>query len=1116
MTGFLFWDWWNKDHDTSGGSSGGGSSVKPDGIVEGTSGNDVMGVTFTDVDGDKMDGNDALLAGEKGDQDIVVAGKGNDKVYSGSGDDEVYGGGDNDSLYGGTGDDVLYGDEVRSSAPADTGSKTIDCKSFWDYDKDCTKWFDWGGLKCSKLSWFDSWDNHLQFDFGGKCDLKSLTFDNAYKGCKLKLFDDKGNVLKELTVSTSKDILTLDLDIKGCVAIEIWTNNGCEVKDFNYTPDGSYDTSIEGGVPGDDLLVGGLGNDTAFGNAGDDTIKGDEGNDKLYGNSGDDSIEGGSGNDVIYGDNAGEGGSTGGSGERESFEWDKAPDPNGHGAPEDGDDLSGGFTQDTGSVVVTFSVIGTNESPQTYFQDDQQKVHSITTDGNSADSRSSVASRLNSDDESATYQWEFSSDVGNVSFRINDIDSDSRVTVQAYDADGNLVEIDVRAEWGTHLTLSDADGVGGSEIISHRGDDTGPDTDPDHSVLVNIPGPISRLVITHEQDGHDTSEINITDIYFDALEGTPSGDGDGNDTLLGGSGDDSIFGEGGDDSVVGGEGADDMSGGDGNDTFTVSSAAEGAGDTIVGGNGPDENTDLDILDLRGAGRVTINATSDGTDAGSQSGTVTFADGSVLTFSQIEQILTDPQNETPDAVDDTASVDEDGTVTIDVLANDTDPDGDPLTISSVEQPDNGTVEIVGGQLVYTPDPDFNGTETITYTVTDPSGATDTATVTITVNPVNDAPEAMDDVASTDEDAPVTIDVLANDTDVDGDPLTIQSVEQPANGTVEIVDGKLVYTPDENFNGEDTITYTVTDPNGNTSTATVVVTVDPVNDAPEAVDDTAETDEDTPVTIDVLANDTDVDGDDLTIQSVEQPANGTVEIVDGKLVYTPDPDFSGTETITYTIVDEEGLTDTATVTVTVNDVNDAPTAVDDTADTDEDTPVTIDVLANDTDPDGDPLTIASVEQPANGTVEIVDGKLVYTPDENFNGEDTITYTVTDPDGNTSTATVVVTVDPVNDAPDAVDDTAETDEDTPVTIDVLANDTDVDGDDLTIQSVEQPANGTVEIVDGKLVYTPDPDFSGTETITYTIVDEEGLTDTATVTVTVNDVNDAPTAVDDTADTD
>ncbi|EMB9232410.1 tandem-95 repeat protein, partial [Vibrio harveyi] len=494
---------------------------------------------------------------------------------------------------------------------------------------------------------------------------------------------------------------------------------------------------------------------------------------------------------------------------------------------------------------------------------------------------------------------------------------------------------------------------------------------------------------------------------------------------------------------------------------------------------------------------------------------TISDGQ-LTDDATVAVTVNPVNDAPVAVDDTVTTDEDTAVTIDVLANDSDPENDTLTITAASVPaEQGTVAIVDGKLVFTPAENFNGDATISYTISD-GQLTDDATVAVTVNPVNDAPVAVNDTVATDEDTAVTIDVLANDSDPENDQLTITNASVPAEqGTVTIVGGKLVFTPAENFNGDATISYTISD-GQLTDDATVAVTVNPVNDAPVAVNDAVSTDEDTAVTIDVLANDSDPENDTLTITAASVPAEqGTVTIVDGKLVFTPAENFNGDATISYTISDGQ-LTDDATVAVTVNPVNDAPVAVNDTVSADEDTAVTIDVLANDSDPENDTLTITAASVPAEqGTVTIVDGKLVFTPAENFNGDATISYTISDGELSDD-ATVAVTVNPVNDAPVAVNDTVSTDEDTAVTIDVLANDSDPENDQLTITNASVPAEqGTVAIVDGKLVFTPAENFNGDATISYTISDGQ-LTDDATVAVTVNPVNDAPVAVDDTVTTD
>ena len=245
-------------------------------------------------------------------------------------------------------------------------------------------------------------------------------------------------------------------------------------------------------------------------------------------------------------------------------------------------------------------------------------------------------------------------------------------------------------------------------------------------------------------------------------------------------------------------------------------------------------------------------------------------------------------------------------------------------------------------------------------------------------------------------------LSNDSDPEGDTLTITGVQQPSNGKAEIVDGKIVYTPNDGFSGVETFTYTISDGNGGTATATETVTVgDRPNTDPKANDDSATTPFNTAVTLNTVGNDTDPEGDDLKITSVQQPANGTAVIsADGKrIVYTPNAGFTGTESFSYTISDGNGGSDSATETVTVGDrPNTDPKANDDSATTPFNTAVTLNTVGNDTDPEGDDLKITSVQQPANGTAVIsADGKrIVYTPNAGFTGTESFSYTISDGNG------------------------------------------------------------------------------------------------------------------------
>ncbi|RRH88401.1 tandem-95 repeat protein [Variovorax beijingensis] len=486
--------------------------------------------------------------------------------------------------------------------------------------------------------------------------------------------------------------------------------------------------------------------------------------------------------------------------------------------------------------------------------------------------------------------------------------------------------------------------------------------------------------------------------------------------------------------------------------------------------------------------------------------VTVSDGRGGTTTVKVPVTVSPVNDAPTAPDYTETTPEDTPVSGRVTGSDLD-SGDTLTYTKGSDPSHGTVTVnPDGTYTYTPDPDFHGTDSFTVTVSDGNGGTTTSTVTVTVDPVNDDPKAPDYTETTDEETPVSGQVVG--TDVDGDALTYAKGSDPANGTVTInPDGTYVYTPNPNFNGTDTFTVTVSDGHGGTTTSTVTVTVDPVNDAPTVPDYTKTTSEDTPVSGQVVGRD--VDGDTLTYVKGSDPAHGTVTVnADGTYTYTPGANFNGTDSFTVTVSDGHGGTTTSTITVTIDPVNDAPTVPDYTKTTNEDTPVSGQVVGSDV--DGDTLTYVKGSDPAHGTVTVnADGTYTYTPGANFNGTDSFTVTVSDGHGGTTTSTITVTIDPVNDAPTVPDYTKTTSEDTPVSGQVIGSD--VDGDALTYTKGSDPAHGTVTVnADGTYTYVPGANFNGTDSFTVTVSDGHGGTTTSTITVTIDPVNDAPTVPD------
>jgi VCBS repeat-containing protein len=516
---------------------------------------------------------------------------------------------------------------------------------------------------------------------------------------------------------------------------------------------------------------------------------------------------------------------------------------------------------------------------------------------------------------------------------------------------------------------------------------------------------------------------------------------------------------------------------------------------------------------------TISYTPKANFSGSDSFTYRASDGTAESNVATVTITVNSANDGPVAADDVATVSEDsGANAIDVLTNDSDPESDALNISTVSQGTNGSVAITGGGagLSYAPNANFSGTDSFTYIVSDGNGGTATGTVTVTISAVNDGPTAVDDAATTAEETAADIRVLANDTDADGGTLEVTAVGSPAHGSAALgANGTVRYVPNANYSGADTFTYTISDGQGGSATANVTVTVTVVNDAPVAVDDSYATTEDTPVTGNLVTNDTDADGDALSAARVNGPSNGTLVLAaDGSFTYTPKTDFTGTDSFTYTANDADGGSATATVTITVNGANDAPVANPDSAEIAEDSAgYAIAVLLNDSDADGDMLSVTAVTQGTNGAVVIGGGGVTYTPNPNYSGADSFTYTVGDGQGGSTSATVTVSVTSVNDAPVALDDTFATAEDMSAGGNVLANDTDVDGGALTATLVASTANGALTVnADGSFTYTPNPNFSGSDSFTYAANDGNGGSDTATVTIAVNEANDAPTAANDT----
>jgi VCBS repeat-containing protein len=534
------------------------------------------------------------------------------------------------------------------------------------------------------------------------------------------------------------------------------------------------------------------------------------------------------------------------------------------------------------------------------------------------------------------------------------------------------------------------------------------------------------------------------------------------------------------------------------------------------------------LNANGSFTYTPNANFNGSD----SFTYRANDGTVSSNLATVTITVNPVNDAPVANNDTYATNQNSALTITapgVLANDTDVDGNTLTAVPGTGPASGVLSLnSNGSFTYTPNANFSGTDSFTYRANDGTASSNLATVTITVNSVNSAPVANNDTYPVNEDGSLNISapgVLANDTDVDGNTLTAVLGTGPASGVLALnLNGSFTYTPNANFNGTDSFTYRANDGTVNSNLATVTITVNPVNDAPVANNDAYTVNEDGTLNIaapGVLANDTDVDGNPLTELIGTGPSSGSLTLnANGSFTYTPNANFNGTDSFTYRANDGTTNSNLATVAITVNPVNDAPVANNDAYTVNEDGTLNIaapGVLSNDTDVDGNPLTAVIGTGPSSGTLTLnPNGSFTYTPNANFNGTDSFTYRANDGTTNSNAATVTITVNPVNDAPVAKNDTYTVNEDGVLNIaapGVLANDTDVDGNPLTAVIGTGPSSGTLTLnPNGSFTYTPNANFNGTDSFTYRANDGTTSSSAATVTITVNPVNDAPVANSDT----
>jgi uncharacterized repeat protein (TIGR01451 family) len=570
------------------------------------------------------------------------------------------------------------------------------------------------------------------------------------------------------------------------------------------------------------------------------------------------------------------------------------------------------------------------------------------------------------------------------------------------------------------------------------------------------------------------------------------------------------------------------------DTFTY---------TLVSGTGDNDNASFTIV----GSQLRTAASFDYETKISCSIRVRVTDSGGLHYEKAFTIIIISANNPPVAENDVAATDEDNPVTVaapGVLNNDFDPDiGDTLTVIAVDT--SGTRGVVTawhstGSFTYDPNGQFeylqagsSTTDSFSYTVSDGNGGIDTATVTITIHGANDAPTniSLDNSSIAENQPPGTAVGSFSTTDTDmGDTFTYTLVSGTGdndNASFTIVGSQLRTAASFDYETKSScsIRVRVTDSGGLHYEKAFTIIIISANNPPVSENDVAATDEDNPVTVaapGVLNNDFDPDiGDTLTVIAVD--TSGTKGAVTawhstGSFTYDPNGQFeylqagsSTTDSFSYTVSDGNGGIDTATVTITIHGANDAPTniSLDNSSIAENQPPGTAVGSFSTTDTDtGDTFSYTLVSGTGdndNASFTIVGSQLRTAASFDYETKSScsIRVRVTDSGGLHYEKAFTIIIISANNPPVAVDDSATTAENTPVTVDVLDNDFDLDGDTLTVVSVTQGAHGSVINNGGDITYAPDHGFSGTDSFIYTISDGKGGTDTATVTITVTTTN-------------
>lgn len=464
-----------------------------------------------------------------------------------------------------------------------------------------------------------------------------------------------------------------------------------------------------------------------------------------------------------------------------------------------------------------------------------------------------------------------------------------------------------------------------------------------------------------------------------------------------------------------------------------------------------------------------------------------------------------------ANDDVYVTDEDVNLNGNVLSNDTGLDVDSLSIQSHTQPTQGSLVVNdNGSFSYSPSSNHHGADSFTYTVTD-GIETGTATVSITVNPVNDSPVITSNaVIDAQQDVLYSYAVQATDVDI-GDVLTYSLQTAPSGMTINLVTGLIEWTPGNADLGSHSVTVQVGDAANASVTQSYILSVSNTNE-PLTISGTPATTaiEDVFYSFAPTASDSDV-SNTLEFSIVNKPSWADFSLVTGELSSTPrNTDVGVYNNIVISVTDGIATASLPAFNLTVINSNDAPIAEDDSGSVNEDTATTILVLANDVDPDGDSISIASVTTPDHGVAKIESGGISYTPSQDYHGTDRFTYTINDGMGGAANAEVTVTVDAVNDLPEIV---------SAAVIAAVQGEhyeyavsaTDVDGDALLYSLDSAPVGMTINVNTGLIEWLPGDADVGEHDVTVVASDSAAATATQSYTLTVDQGTIILQAVDD-----